>query len=227
LRKIYSPYFPHIVFYGPQEHAAVEFCDHYRGWFSYKDIALAMQKYPDYAGYLFINDDLIINPRNFERFNKDNIWMCPAIKINTELGYKATDWPWWPNETGCDAMEKIYPQLAPQYRNMLVYNQGEHTVLRGDSDIVYIPRECAHDYIQLCPLFAQHKSFLEVAIPTICNCIMPKEKIEYINGIMLWYNGERNHACDYLNPSVDYVHPIKLSNQAYRDFVEHYFEQLS
>ena len=65
LKNFYSPYFPHIVIYGPSLDE-IDFCDHDTALFSYKTIAHAMHKYPGYAGYLFIHDDVMMNPKNFD-----------------------------------------------------------------------------------------------------------------------------------------------------------------
>jgi hypothetical protein len=227
LKKIYSPYFPHIVFYGPQEYPGVEVCDHYQGWFSYKDIGMAMQKYPGYAGYLWINDDLIINPKNFERFNKKNVWMCPFRSLDLTRGMNAVDdWPWWQADAGYPVMQQVYDKLDSQTLALLTHNLGPNKVAIAYSDIAYIPAQCVQACIQLCMLYAQHRVFLEIALPTICMSLIAINRVEYINGKPLWYNGERNHACDYLNVSVDYVHPIKLSNPTFYTFIERYFEAI-
>jgi hypothetical protein len=227
LKKIYGPYFPHIVFYGPEAYPDVHVCDHYQGWFSYKDIGMAMEKYPGYTGYLWINDDLIINPKNFERFDKSNVWMCPFIILDLTRGMDAIDdWPWWQAGVGYPVMQQVYDKLDPQTRSLLAHNIGNNKVAVGYADIAYFPAQCTHACIQLCQLYAEHNVFLEIALPTICTSLLPVNQTQYINGKTLWYNGERSHACDYLNISVDFVHPIKLSNRAFYEFIENYFAQL-
>jgi hypothetical protein len=227
LKKIYSPYFPNIVFYGPQGHPGIEVCNHYQGWFSYKDIGMAMQKYPGYAGYLLINDDLIINPSNFERFDKTCIWTCPFRALDMTRSMNAIDdWPWWQANVGYPVMQQVYDKLDAQTHSLLAKNIGQNRAAIAYADIAYIPAACAERCIQLCQLYAEYGVFLEIALPTICMSLLPIDKVQYINGKPLWYNGERNHACDYLNISVDYVHPIKLSDPAFYEFIERYFAQL-
>ena len=85
INEIYAPYFPHIIFYGPQHDSRVEYCDHCRGWYSYKSIAQAIKKYPGYHGYLWVHDDAIINPWNFERFHNDTIWIDKFKNANLDL----------------------------------------------------------------------------------------------------------------------------------------------
>lgn len=228
LKKIYRPYFPNIVFYGPQYHNDVEYCDHYMGWFSYKAIARAMQKFQGYAGYLYIHDDLIINPKNLERFDKNNIWLNPYRKLDMTREMDAiNDWPWWQHAVGYPAMKQVYDKLDADDRAMFVHNIGDHEVSIAYTDIAYIPARCVQEFIKLSNLCEQHNLFLEIALPTICTAMLPSEQIEQFKGTVLWYDGKRNNPCDFLNQSTDYVHPIKLSNPANREFIERYFQALA
>jgi hypothetical protein len=222
LKKIYSPYFPHIVFYGPKSHPNVNVVDHYHGWYSYKDIAMAMQKYPDYTGYLLINDDLIINPQNFERFDKNCVWIYPFLQ--PDLAPNAfTSWTWWQRKEGYTAIKKVYEQLNEASSLMIKQNLGDNKVARGFSDIAYIPARCSQQFIKVCSLCVQHNVFLEIALPTICASIIPIEQIQHVKGTALWDAQDRARACEYLNHSIDFVHPIKLSSQENREFIEQYF----
>jgi hypothetical protein len=227
LKKIYKPYFGHIIFYGPQASNDVEYSDHFMGWFSYKIIAHAMQKYPQYSGYLYIHDDLIINPKNFERFDKSKFWINPPKKVNLDLGMDAVhDWPWWQHQVGYPAMKQVYDNMTQEDRDLLEKNIGAHTVSISYTDIAYIPALYTQQFIKLSNLCDQYKLFLEIALPTICTGLGGPGQLELIKGTTLWYDGSRNNPCDYLNQSTDYVHPIKLSNPAYREFVARYFEKL-
>ena len=55
LEEMYKPYFANIVFYGPEEYPGVHQLSHYRGYFSYLCISDAMNRYPDFDGYFFLN----------------------------------------------------------------------------------------------------------------------------------------------------------------------------
>jgi hypothetical protein len=222
LKKIYRPYFPHMVVCGPKSHAGVNVVDHYHGWYSYKDITLAMQKYPGYKGYLLINDDLIINPQNFERFDKNCIWIYPFLQADLAPN-TFTNWTWWQRKEGYAAIKKVYEQLGEAASLMIKRNLGDNKVARGFSDIAYIPAQYSQQFIKICSLCVQHNVFLEIALPTICASIIPIEQIQHVNGAALWGAQERDRACEYLNPSIDFVHPIKLSSQKNREFIEQYF----
>jgi hypothetical protein len=223
LKKMYGHYFPNIVFYGPKSRPNVNVVDHYRGWFSYKDIGMAMQKYPGYAGYFWINDDLIINPERFERFDKTKLWMCKADRLPELAPDAITDWGCWQSEVGFNTIKKVYEQMPPTPATIIRQNLGENRVGQGFADIAYIPAQYVHECIKMCALCAKNKVFLEIALPTICLSIIPIDQIEFIEGKALWGSEERGLACNLLNKSIDYVHPIKLSSQENRRFIKYYF----
>lgn len=107
---------------------------------------------------------------------------------------------------------------------MLTYNIGEHMIVYGYSDILYIPFDYAQQFKKLSKLFEQHHVFLEIALPTMCASIVPKEDIEFFKGHAEW--GERNTQ-NIFNTSLDYINPMKLSSQSNRDFIQRYFDKLA
>lgn len=62
---IYKPNFPNIAFYGPnvsQDLAGiVREVNTTNGFVGYKTLVQAMHDFPDYAGYLYTNDDVVLN----------------------------------------------------------------------------------------------------------------------------------------------------------------------
>lgn len=223
LKELYSPYFAHIVFYGPTKHKDVELCDHHNGWFSYKGIADAMEKFPGFAGYLWIHDDLIINPWNLGRFDVNKVWKTTAAPLDLKLGLQAiTGWTWWPLDVGYSAIQKVYDELDPKYKNNLVANRGEHKVAFGYSDIVYIPSSYVHDFIILCQLCSKHRVFLEIALPTICAAIAGKDETENFNGLAVWLS-TYTESLDHYNRQIDFLHSLKCSIDVIRLFVKKEF----
>lgn len=224
LKDLYGPYFSHIVFYGPTEHPEVQLCEHHEGWFSYKGIADAMQKYPGFAGYLWIHDDLIINPWNLTRFDTNKVWNLTLEPKDLNLGMNAVQgWHWWQKAVGYPAIKKVYDELEPKYKKILEHNLGEHMIAMGYGDMVYIPARCVQDFTVLCNLCAKYELFLEIAVSAICSCLVPKEEIETFKGVVLWYDGTRINPQDHYSRQLDYIHPMKCSDEQVRGFLKREF----
>ena len=74
--------------------------------------------------------------------------------------------------------------------------------------------------MELSELCGKNGLFLEIAMPTICLCLMPKSQIEFIEGHAEWNN--RDVRTIY-NKSIDYHHSLKLSQEENRKFVKNIF----
>ncbi|HJZ24119.1 MAG TPA: hypothetical protein VJ201_06710 [Candidatus Babeliales bacterium] len=226
LKKLYLPHFPNIVFYGPADHPEVIRCDHVEGYFGYKVLADALGRYSNYEGYLYTNDDCILNFWNFMRFDPNKIWQCKPF-FAKEDSYTA--W-WWGKQMGINETMRTYRSLPKKYINMVCNNYPDHIIPRFNvpllgafADLVYLPAHYREDIIPLVNIFAQHKVFLEIAMPTIVACLENRNKCEYFNGLALW-DGDRSKLIEKYSSSLDYIHPVKLSDQRLRNLVSKQFD---
>ena len=207
LKKIYSSFFPNIVFYGPKKDSQIELCEHHEGWYSYQAIGQAMQKYPGYKGYLFVHDDCFINFWNFSRFDKEKIWIVDGGWFSSN---KASCW--WNRPCGLAAYKKVYNDIDDQYKFLLTKNNGGKEPIRAFSDIAYIPGKYSKETIELCNVCAKRGLFLEIAIPTICFCLDYIENLELVKGVRLW-GKDRNDPQRFYNKSIDFIHPLKFGTR--------------
>jgi hypothetical protein len=230
IKELYSAYFPHIVFYGPHPHPQIELCIQEKGYYSYKAIAQAMQKFPNFKGYLFVHDDCIINPWNLTRFDPKKIWTpncCLTVrKIESTWNIASLDgitqeWYWWQKPNGAVALKKAYAKLPEKNRSILIKNCGTNAGMWGYSDIIYIPNIYKKDVIYLINIFAQEHVFLELALPTLCAAIQDKESWEYMNGIAIW---DHSDAKNLYTQNIDYLHPLKLSDINNQNFIKSQFK---
>lgn len=222
-KRLYQDFFPHMVFYGADEHPEVISIDHTGfvgpnpfvpevtgGFFGYKDIADAMRRYPDYDGYLFTNDDCFINIANFKRLDISKIWFLPLIPVEKNT---APVWFWntpgsWP------AVAKCYDNLPVQYKEKLYTNISSEQSCWAMSDLVYIPARFKDDTIYLCDLFARNGLWLEIAIPHICACLDNQKNFEMLKALYCQSAQYTNlqETIQRYNSTFDFVHPIKLSD---------------
>ena len=128
LEEIYKPYFENIVFYGPAQHNKVKLCQHHCGWLSYMALAYAIKERPNFSGYLYIHDDLIIHPWHLNRFDKKKLWVVPYLTCDMSLGAPTVaNWCWWEMHCGYQAYKKVYEKLDEQSLAMHENNLGPLT----------------------------------------------------------------------------------------------------
>lgn len=223
-KELYGEFFPNIVFYGPPpRHPEVGLCIQDKGFYSYRSLTAAMLKYPEYRGYLWVHDDCIINFWNFLRFNKNRLWLTKFWRYGN-LSQENDGL----QEYGYNAIQRSYYHLNEKQKAILIKNCGENIIPVGYSDIVYIPARYREDAIELLSLFSYEKVFLGIAIPTTCACLSNEDQWMYIKGRALWdqdRNDLKKIEAEY-HSKYDFFHPIKLSDEACRDFVRRKFKEI-
>ncbi len=216
LKKIYEPYFPNIIILGHQRADGVCTYEGHPGWrFEYISLARVIQQYPNYDGYLWINDDLIIHPWHFTRFDQKKIWYSPIYPAHIDHGGGSVDhWCWWRTKLGQQAVKKAYALLNDEQRSMIVHNIGPSMVAMGYGDILYLPKHYAKAYTALAEVCLANQVFLEIAMPLIVLALAPCNDWEFFNGRALWLPEERAQVLRNYDINVDYIHPVKISKRA-------------
>lgn len=224
LKNLYSPYVDHIVFYGPVASPGVNQMDIHKGYFGYASLADAMEKNPDFDGYLYTNDDCIINYWNFDRFDRDKIWFISPTRFTFCPDLKKSAWKWWNSEWGYNAFAQAYATLPTHYKKQLA-TLGDNIVLgQTYSDIVYFPAKYRKQVIELCRHFYRYRIFLEIALPTTCACLDDPSNWELFDGVTIWRVTEQCCVEKLYAKHLDYIHPAKISIPQVREFIKNSYE---
>lgn len=212
LRKVYS-IFPNIVFYGEGDHPDVTAIETQNGYFFAKVAIHAMQHYPGFKGYLFVQDDCALNFWNLGKFDKDKIWF--GANESNQFYHYSLETPPTVNslinpQLPClnpTLLWGIHDALPEDERNLLENNlKPLHFALRA-CDIFYIPERLTGKALQILPLFTE--IFCEVAVPTALCCIEDLSNWECLKFKFMTIPIDPRL---YYSPNFDAVHPIKFSS---------------
>jgi len=225
LQTLYSRVFPHSVNFGPDALQADMPEDTKKGWYAYCVLAAAMKQNPGYKGYLLVHDDVVLNPENLARFDKNKMWINRYDSADLNQGEEAVkNWNWWPMAVGYAAIKTVFEKLAPIHCDILQQNCGENGVAKGFADVVYMPAEYNENVQVLSEQLAGEKVFGEIAMPTMCACLEKKENCEHFNARVLWGEDAKNPLEKY-SSEIDYLHPVNMASQDTRDFLKENFTQ--
>ena len=146
------------------------------GAYSYHSMTIAYDVFsPDcgynYAGYFLANDDSCLQPIYLGKENHDQAM--------------AEDWRYWTNKTywkwnHVRNMNKVVYQQAffeaideindsPTTNTFCWYNKS--LLRRGWGDFYYVPKTKVESYLKLEEIMFKHKVFLEVAVPSMMQCL--------------------------------------------------------
>lgn len=242
----YKDAFPYVTVCGPKASTEFQILNvdmGPRGYYSYECLGKAIRLHPGYRGYMFANDDMIINWWNFAKLNKDKIWKGAEIdqSVAHEINRRPVrdDWMWWKKENGLKNCEKAYQNLfnytngsaiAPNFDitrlQLTHYRNGKNRTMcfRTWSDFAYVPGRLSHKFAMLSRIFYDNKVFLEIAFPTILSLLEDWKSWEKANGV---YLPEVFGFQDFSNPryvwpkfskDITFLHPVKFfGNRGYQN----------
>jgi hypothetical protein len=232
LKELYSPFFSHIVFYGENPHPEVTAMPIQNGFLIAGLIKDAIEKNPNYRGYLFLEDDCILNIWNCLSFDLNKIWL-PRFKrsvnqveynprfltANFKDGHNADVW-WWKSQWGFAPTKKAFMDLLPHDLEIMEQNVGKNSGAGALCDMFYIPSRFKHDVMRLCPSFSN--VFVEIAVPCILCCLDIYKNWEQT--CMLW--GYNEISFTHWPVQFTCIHPIKLSKPNNRESIATIFKNM-
>ncbi|KFH66404.1 hypothetical protein MVEG_06929 [Podila verticillata NRRL 6337] len=221
--SIYAPYFPNIAFYGPKVpahlHDIVTEVPYDKGFTGYRSLADAIHKYPDYAGYLYTNDDAALNVFQLAQLDLDKVWKrVPdlASEVHDRKKPPPSDWFWW----GKPEIKRVWddPQaLTADQRNRIAAFSGVDGLVEisAPGDAAYVPGRLSAEMAHVLDKFVEHKVHLEMALGLALVAVEPTEKWEKRwQEKYLWAKEERADWREYLKEGVGMIHPVKLMTDA-------------
>ncbi|XP_031550579.1 probable glycosyltransferase STELLO1 [Actinia tenebrosa] len=255
LTKFYDLAFKKVVICGPQKNDSypVITVEVKAGHYAYECLGQAIRENPGYAGYMYINDDMIVNWWNLGRFNTNRIWIGSDIELGAEVGKPEPrgNWPWWskksPGLMTCGQTIKELENLAETGNMTSLYNiymnnsRGKRLCRSGLSDFFYVPKRIANEFQIISNIFFRNKVFLEIAVPTILTFLdielnfehvygfyLPKKYgyIDYSNGKLFWT--EYNYLPLYfMHPFKLHTNRNRLSEFLFKTYVYYYGDKVS
>ena len=205
----------------------------YKGVFGYQCLAEAIRKNPGFDGYLYVNDDVIVNYWNWERFGFDpnKIGESSNAFGRADLSsHIPDDWYWWISPFGFNncknavdeikTMAKISRTYSTSWETFKKNGHGKLYCNNGRSDILFIPGHLALGFQEISNVFYRNHVFLEIAIPTIIRFLSDSKDIQTLPGMYLPGDVRKNDSSvvdsryfwvTYLaKPLLWFIHPFKL-----------------
>lgn len=235
LERFYKPAFPSIMYCGPtvSEKFKVVPVEINKGYYGYECMGVAIRRYPGYKGYLYVNDDMIVNYWNLLNIDRDRIWLGKIREFpsnrSQEMFKPPTDsWHWWhPPQNALQRCGQAVQAISSSHREserklslkiLLANGGGKLCCFKALSDFFYVPSKFSQTFQNYSSFFFARKVFLEVAVPTIAYLLEYSGKIRYIQGVDLhWIYGDGMQVnngfkvwLQYSTDKIKYIHPFKL-----------------
>lgn len=239
LKNLYSPIFEHIIFYGEKpDHDVFNVYTHI-GFLLSDVVHDVLTRFPHYKGYLFLQDDCVLNIWNYFSLDFNKIWY--AVKFNdsnvrNDKFYSIKNFngqsfglPWgkWDWQWGFNASMAAFEQLSTEDLHFLNLNVGKNNIPAQMCEVFYIPEHFKESMLRLTSIFKN--VFCEIAVPSMLCCldvIENWEQLDMFGGQGIGYGGINSPALQKYPLQVHWIHPMKFSEQKNRDGIAAIFKQM-
>ena len=191
LKEFYGPVLGKVLFRGSKEFNGVIKIKEPRGYLGYECGATASRIFPNFLGYLYSNDGIILNWWNVIQLDKSKIWTGGAIIYKYAHVFYELVLPacyWWKAERTAYVCLVAFEKVAllgsskegsrlkiPSYIQRYYVNTGNRKLcIATRSDLFCIPKEYAETYERISQIFENNNVFLEVAVPGILLFLLNK-----------------------------------------------------
>lgn len=211
LLKLYNTFFPYIVFITTDninKGNIISCNESFNGYYSYICFKKIYEKYPNFKGYLFTNDDVYMKIWELENLDFNLPWFYNFAFISRK----------WSHVKRCLPIHNILNKKLNIKYNLSKF-LGFYDIPKTVADFYYIPDYMAIKFNNLISEFFNKKIFLECAVPTIMAISLYNNyQIIYFNG--LW-GRIRKQAINILKKSFKQItiHPIKFSKLTHQNEV--------
>eukprot|EP00794_Sanderia_malayensis_P014052 gene14052-15513_t len=242
IHQLYENVFGKVIYCGDkptkgERHPDIE-VDVGNGYFGYICMARAMEKYKGYKGYLYINDDMIVNWWNLLNRDKNKVWQGPEIVDFRQGAYEPIinkQWIWWDSHMGIAACQKSYKDfliLAKKgsktigaERSLKIYlknGNGKPRCGKGWSDFFYVPGNLANIAQKLLEIYYENKLFLEMSVMNLLHSLDESKNFEVIKGVFLpdlWITNSKDSRQFWkiYSTKLTFIHPFKLGFEEYKE----------
>ena len=193
------------------------------GAFLYDCLSQAVIRYPNFTGYLFVAEEVLLNYWNFMTYDRNKIWQDADVVSGPAL-YSGTpdNWEWWASPWGMRAIEKAFEYLVernygdirksklsegdwkPEWDinnalNAWLWNGGgQYKAFWVDKSILYLPKRHLTAYSKLAKIFRQSGVRHALAMPTIMRLLESEDNSLKLYGVAMNHiNGSQNR--EYLS----------------------------
>ena len=245
IRSFYQQIFGQVMFCGDKNDTTqnlfeAPFNFNRKGYQGYMCLNLAMQLYPNFEGYFYTNDDVILNWWQIIDLDLTKIWLgaqfLPYKKYSHYIFGKMPSnpsWHWWrdvkADENCVQAFQKtelfaktkegLSVRMDEYMKNYFKISQGNKMCFVSWSDVFYVPKQFRNAYIALSKIWGDQSAFLETAVPTMLVFFMNTTARNYLQLDGDYYVSKTGYSNDYLEGKSFYeyydfhkmfVHPFKF-----------------
>lgn len=188
------------------------------GFYSYYSFNIAIKhRGNSYYGYIFMNDDSLLNPFVFNRIDLN-------LPFGASFGINSNKNVWWnPNKNRFGI--SFWEAQNNFINEILKHGIVKHNITRysGYSDFFYVTNKYVNFFCQMFYYACKNGVFLEMAIPTTLHSINESYSIPECN-----HGFNKSYRCFLFDLNrCPHIHPIKMTNSKITNIINAYYQNVT
>eukprot|EP00262_Sarcandra_glabra_P016812 TRINITY_DN5593_c0_g2_i1.p1 TRINITY_DN5593_c0_g2~~TRINITY_DN5593_c0_g2_i1.p1 ORF type:complete len:448 (-),score=41.99 TRINITY_DN5593_c0_g2_i1:61-1332(-) len=131
---------------------------------AYKDLPKVFNRFPSAEGFLFLQDDAILNYWNLLQADKTKLWITDKVSQSWTTFSIATNSSKWVSSQA-DMVKSLVSTLPVHFQVSYKESMGEDRFTFCSSEIFYTPRQFVDDFVELVGLVGKLDIHHKIAVP--------------------------------------------------------------
>ncbi|KAC9819655.1 hypothetical protein E3N88_45228 [Mikania micrantha] len=185
----------------------------------YKQLPRLFSRFENAEGFLFLQDNTILNYWNLVQADKTKLWITDKVARSwSTVPYDGNkDWYGKQAEMVKKVVKSMPAHLQVNYKGHT--NNHDSVLTVCTSDVFYIPQRLVVDFIDLVNLVEDLEIHQKVAIPMFFVAMDSPQNFDPVFNKMVYKRKPAlNITTSFYSPEVPAVHPLQVSNE--QEFIE-------
>ncbi|KAK1397501.1 putative glycosyltransferase STELLO1 [Heracleum sosnowskyi] len=183
----------------------------------YKQLPNILNRFTSAEGFLFLQDDTILNYWNLVQADKNKLWITNKVSESWSSVQLPGNSDWFTKQA--EMVKKIVTSMPVHFQ--ISYKESiksDTSLTLCSSEVFYIPRRSVADYIDLVNLVGNLDVHQKVAIPMIFSAMDSPDNFDSVFDTMVYKQKQPSNSSTFYSPEVPAVHPWKVSSE--EDFIK-------
>ncbi|KAL8041446.1 hypothetical protein ABFX02_10G166200 [Erythranthe guttata] len=183
----------------------------------YKYLPKLFDRYTSADGFIFLQDDTVLNYWNLLQADKSKLWVTNKVsKSWTSVSISGkSDWFAKQAESVNKVVATMPAHLQVNYKESI---KDEQILTICNSEVFYIPRKFVSDFVDLVSLVGEMDIHHKVAVPMFFLAMDNPQNFDSVFNSMRYKQKLQTNTTSFYSPEASAVHPWNVSSE--QDFIK-------
>ncbi|XP_028068869.1 probable glycosyltransferase STELLO1 [Camellia sinensis] len=184
----------------------------------YRHLPTIFNRFTSAEGFLFLQDDTILNYWNLLQADKTKLWITDKVSESWSAVKTEGNADWFTKQA--DMVKKVVSSMPVHFQ--ISYKESmtnDHSLTVCNSEVFYVPRRFVVDFIDLVNLVGDLDIHQKVAIPMFFLGMDSPQNFDSVLSTMIYkQEPPSTNSSSFYSPEVPAIHPWKVSSE--QDFIK-------